>query len=62
MLLGASARNGAETSALEIARTDILAIDPYRTATELQSTETRLETLYTLTARLSRLSLSEYLR
>lgn len=58
----ALARNGAETAALELARNDIVAVDPYRTATELQSAQTRLETLFTMTARLSRLNLSEYLR
>ncbi|MDJ0825788.1 MAG: flagellin [Rhodobacter sp.] len=58
----ALARNGAETGALEIARNDILGVDPYRTATELQAVQTQLETLYTITARLSRLSLAEYLR
>ena len=36
--------------------------DPYRTATDLQAAQTRLETLYVLTARLSRLNLTEYLR
>ena len=36
--------------------------DPYRTATDLQAAHTRLETLYVLTARLSRLNLTEYLR
>ncbi|MDJ0627413.1 MAG: flagellin [Rhodobacter sp.] len=58
----ALARNAAETGALEMARNDIAAADPYRTATELQAAQTRLETLYTITARLSRLSLAEYLR
>jgi len=58
----AQVRNGSETSALEIARSDILRADPYRTATDLQTVEAQLETLYTITARLSRLSLAEYLR
>lgn len=58
----ALARNSAETTALEMARNDILAVDPYRAATELQAAQTRLETLFTITARLSRLNLSEYLR
>lgn len=57
-----SARNQAETSALEIARSDIIAADPFTTANELEAVKTRLETLYTLTARLSRLSLADYLR
>ncbi len=59
---GALARNGAETSALEIARSEIAQIDPFEAATNLQATETQLEMLYTITARLSRLSLADYLR
>ena len=55
-------RNGAEASSLEIARSDIIAADPFSTASELEAVKTRLETLYTLTARLSRLSLADYLR
>ena len=58
----ASTRNAAEHSALEIARTEILQIDPYKTATDLQHAETQLQTLYAITARLSRLNLSEFLR
>ncbi len=57
-----SARNAAEITSLEIAKADITAIDPYRTATELEAVRTQLETLYTLTARLSRLSLADFLR
>lgn len=57
----AQARNSAETSALEIARSDIVAIDPYESATDLQNTQTQLEMLYTMTARLSRLSLVNYI-
>ncbi len=58
----AAARNTAEKSSLEIARTELTAIDPYRAATEIEAVKTQLETLYTLTVRMSRLSLSEYLR
>ena len=57
-----AAQNIAEKSALEIARSELTAIDPYRTATELEAVRLQLETLYVLTARLSRLSLVEYLR
>ena len=55
-------RNDTETTALELARSSLVEIDPYKAATELQSFETQLETLYTITARLSRLNLAEYLR
>ena len=57
----AAIRNQAEETALSIARNDLLAVDPYDTATRLQETETRLETLYALTARLSRLSLLDHI-
>lgn len=57
----ASVRNEAEAMALEFARSDLLSIDPFETATELQATQTQLETLYTLTARMARLSLADYL-
>ncbi len=59
---GASARNNAQKSALEIVRTDLVSIDPYRVATELEATKTQLETVFALTVRLSRLSLSEFMR
>lgn len=58
----ARVRNSAEASALEIARSEIVRVDPYTAATDLRATETQLETLYAITARLSRLSLAEYLR
>lgn len=57
----AAANNAAQTAALEIARSEITTIDPFRTATELEAVSAQLETLYTLTARLSRLKLSDYL-
>ena len=53
---------GTETHAVEIARSAIVAIDPYEAATELQNVESSLELLYTMTARLSRLNLSDFLR
>lgn len=55
-------RNAAESSALEIARVKIIAADPYETASALEAVQSQIETLYTLTARLSRLSLADYLR
>ncbi len=54
-------RNQAEGSALEIARNAIVAADPFETANELEAVKTQLETLYAITARLSRLNLAEYL-
>lgn len=58
----ARSRNLAERSALLIARADIVAIDPFETASELRATEIQLETLYTVTVRLSQLSLTDFLR
>ena len=57
-----SARLAAKTSTLSIARNDLVSVDPFDTATKLQNVQLQLETHYTLTARLSRLSLTEYLR
>lgn len=61
-LAEAATRNAAERSALERARADLLSVDPYSTATELEAVQGQLETLYALTARLSRLSLTDFLR
>ena len=58
----ASARNSAESTALQIARTGMLAADPYETATKLQETQTQLEMIYSITARMTRLSLVDYLK
>jgi flagellar hook-associated protein 3 FlgL len=58
----AEARNTAERHALSIARNDLLGVDPFEAATRLEAARGQIEALYTLTARLSRLSLLEYLR
>ena len=58
----ASVRISAQQSSYGIARNDLVSADPFETATRLQAVQTQLETQYTLTARLSRLSLTEYLR
>lgn len=58
----AETRNTAAAAALDIARNDLTGADPYATATALQDTQGRMEMLYLMTARLSRLSLTEYLR
>lgn len=57
----AAQRNTAERSALNIALSDLLAIDNYEVASRLQQTQTQLETLYTLTSRMSRLNLVNFL-
>lgn len=55
-------RNAGEAAALGIARTGITAADPYETATRLEAVQTQIETLYSITARLARLSLADFLR
>ena len=58
----ASARIAAQQSSFGIARNTLVSADPFETATRLESVQLQLETHYTLTARLSRLTLTEYLR
>jgi len=57
-----TAQTVSEVSALGIARNELLNVDPYETASELEAVQTQLETLYALTARVSRLSLVDFLR
>lgn len=57
----AATRNASETSALEIARADLIGVDSFETATRLEAAQTQLETLYALTARMQRLNLVDYL-
>ncbi|WP_434616489.1 flagellin [Tabrizicola sp. M-4] len=59
-LSNAQTRQTAEASVLQQARSGLISIDGYTVATRLQETEARLDLIYTLTARLSRLSLAEY--
>ena len=58
----AQARNGAMVTALTVMRNDLGLVDPYATAIALKEAETRLETQFVVTARLSGLSLVNYLR
>ncbi|AHM03728.1 hypothetical protein roselon_01340 [Roseibacterium elongatum DSM 19469] len=60
-LEAARVQNEAMRSAMQIEQGRITSADPYTTATELEELSQRLESLYVVTARLSRLSLSEYL-
>lgn len=57
----AGTRNAAERAGLEIRRAEIVGADPYETATALQQTQSQLEVLFTVTARLSTLKLSDFL-
>jgi len=58
----AAVRGAAAATALEVAASDLAAADPYRAASRLAEAEGQLEALYLVTARLARLSLTEYLR
>ncbi|MEZ5910818.1 MAG: flagellin [Paracoccaceae bacterium] len=62
MIDAVGVRNATQTLALEQARNAIVAVDPYEAAATLEETQTQLETLYALTARLSKLSLVDFLR
>lgn len=52
----------ASISVLTIARNEIRQADPYETSLALKETESQLEQIYAVTARLSKLKLMEYLR
>lgn len=52
----------AERTAVSISRNNILGVDPYEAASRLRELETQMESLYVLTARLSNLSLTNYIR
>lgn len=54
-------RIAAEITSFEIARSALVAVDPFETAVELEQVQVQLETLYTITARASRLSLVNFL-
>lgn len=58
----AAQRNESERFALELARSQMLDTDGYEAATRLETVETQIETLYAVTARLSRLTLADFLR
>lgn len=55
-------RNDAESAALDLARASLIGADPYESATALEAVRSQIETLYTLTSRLSALSMTEYMR
>lgn len=57
----ATTRLETERAALELARSDLLDVDPYETATALEAVRQQLETLYSITARTQNLSLVNFL-
>jgi flagellar hook-associated protein 3 FlgL len=60
-VVNAGVQNDAQKTALETARLGLISVDPYESASKLQDAQTQLETLYSITARMSRLSLVNYL-
>ena len=58
----AQARGAAQTASLEMALAELTGVDPFETATRLEQARLQLETVYTLTARLSGMSLAQVLR
>lgn len=58
----AQARNAAEAAAYEIARTELIGVDPYQTATELETVYAQIETLYTVTARIAGLTFTDFMK
>ncbi|QPM91348.1 flagellin [Pseudooceanicola algae] len=54
-------RISAERTSFLMARTNLLEVDPYETATRLEDVQFQLESLYAVTVKLSRLSLTDYL-
>lgn len=58
----ASVAASAARAALDVAWNDAVARDPYEAASEFQSLEVMVQTAYTVTARISRLSLADFLR
>lgn len=57
----AQSRNAAEAATLQLSRNDMIAVDKYEAISALAEAEARMEAIYSLTARLSRLSLAAYL-
>ena len=57
----AQTQHAAEQNSLELAYNDLLGVNPYSAATELQNVETRLQTIYAITARMSSMSLVSFL-
>jgi flagellar hook-associated protein 3 FlgL len=54
-------RHSTERASLEMARNDLLSVDPYQSATELEQVQFQLQSLYAITSRMSQLSLVNYL-
>jgi flagellar hook-associated protein 3 FlgL len=58
----AKTRNAAEETSLGLLRSELGSVDGYEAASRLEAARTQLESLYLVTARVSRLSLVDFLR
>lgn len=58
----AQAANSSRLSIFMVARSEIVSADPYETATTLTETQSRLDAVFAITARLSNLTLVNYLK
>ncbi len=56
-----TARNAAEVTSLQIARNALLEVDPFEAATKLEEAQFQLQSLYSVTVRMSQLSLVNFL-
>ncbi|NUH66764.1 flagellar hook protein [Sulfitobacter sp. S0837] len=56
-----SSRNAAEKTSLDYAKANLLASDPYDAATKLEEVQFQLQSLYSVTVRMSQLSLVNFL-
>lgn len=56
-----SARNAAETTSMEFAKAALLEVDPFEAATRLEEAQFQLQSLYSVTVRMSQLSLVNFL-
>lgn len=54
-------RNAAERTSLDYAKGDLLGVDPFETATRLEDVQFQLQSLYSITVRMSQLSLVNFL-
>jgi flagellar hook-associated protein 3 FlgL len=61
-IAAAKTRNAAEETSLGVLRSEIGSVDGYEAASRLEAARAQLETLYLVTARVSRLSLVDFLR
>ncbi len=57
----ATARNAAEQTASSMAKLDLIGTDPYETASRYEDVRMQLESLYAITARSQRLTLTQFL-